>query len=77
VVRLAWTIAALLTIAAGVLYVSDPSTTNWYLYFLGAAPLVVLSFLRLLALQKRNPQSKVGPGGGAGASPSFLEPPPP
>lgn len=73
VVRVLWTVAAVLVIAAGVLYVSDPSTTNWYLYFVGAAPLVLLIALRVFAIQKRNPRSKLGPGGARG--PDFLEPP--
>jgi len=74
VVRALWTVAALLAIAAGALYISDPSTTGWYLYFAGAAPLVLLIALRVFAIQKRNPDSKVDPGGAH--APALMEPPP-
>jgi Na+/proline symporter len=52
VVRLIWVGAVLLVIAVGILYVSDPSTMNWYLYLLAALPLVILMLLRALAIQK-------------------------
>jgi hypothetical protein len=52
IVRLIWVGALLPVIAVGVLYVSDPSTTNWYLYIVAALPLVILMVLRALAIQK-------------------------
>jgi hypothetical protein len=48
-----WAGAGLPVIAVGVLYVSDPSTTNWYLYLLGTLPLFVLIVLRVMAIEKR------------------------
>jgi hypothetical protein len=73
-VRALWTVAVMLAIAAGALYIDDPSTTNWYLYFVGAAPLVLLIALRVFAIQKRNPDSKIEPG--ATQAPGLFEPPP-
>ncbi len=73
-VRVLWTFAVVLLFAAATLYISEPSTRNWYLYFAGAAPLVLLIALRVFAIQKRNPDSRVDPGGAR--SPGLFEPPP-
>lgn len=73
-VRALWTFAIILLLAAAALYISDPSTGNWYLYFVGAAPLVLLIALRVFAIQKRNPDSSIDPGGARG--PGLFEPPP-
>jgi hypothetical protein len=70
VVRLIWVAALMPIVAMGILYVSDPSTTNWYLYLVAAAPLVLLMFLRVMAIQKGRDEEPVDnrgaglPGGG-------------
>jgi hypothetical protein len=52
-------------VAVGIVYVSDPSTTNWYLYIVAALPLVILMLLRCLAIQKgRNEPAVDNRGGG-------------
>ena len=75
IVRLAWTFAVLLVIAAGMFYVSDPTTTAWYLYIVAALPLVALVWLRVLAIQKgRGDKPVVGPGGGMSGGTPFGPP---
>ena len=63
-VRLIWVCALLPVVAVGVLYVDDPSTTNWYLYIVAALPLVILMLLRTLAIQKDRDEPAVDNRGG-------------
>jgi len=65
----------LLVLSAGVFYVSDPTTTAWYLYIVAALPLVILILLRVLAIQKgRGDEPFVGPGPGMGGGSPFGPP---
>jgi len=76
IVRLLWVCAVLPVIAAGVYYISDPSTAAWYVYIVAAVPLVVLLFLRVMAIQKGRgePFTGPGPGGGWGGSGPYGPP---
>jgi hypothetical protein len=70
IARLIWVGAVLPVIAVGVLYVSDPSTTNWYLYGLAALPLCGLVLLRLLAIEKQKDEpTNFGPSWSDGSGP--------